>query len=361
MTTEPVRAGRGGVTISGVTKRFGFVTALDDIDLEIPPGSFFSLLGPSGCGKSTLLRVLAGMERADAGRVSCDGRDLTDLPPERRPFNIVFQNYALFPHMTIAENVEFGLSTRFRALDIPRSQRKAKVGELLELVALEGLGGRYPSEISGGQQQRVALARALINRPQVLLLDEPMSALDRKVRGTLREELQRLHQELATTFVLVTHDQDEALSISQVVGVMNSGRIDQLADPQTLYHEPETLFVARFVGAGSFIEGKVLDSGTHGATVAFGSHRVTSVNQGVERGADAIVMLRPEELRLVETGGLPGRVTASAFFGGYHEIVVATAHGDLRIHAQHSYTVAVEVQVSWPATAGRAFPFAPDA
>ena len=349
-------ASKGRVSIEAVTKRFGPVVALDGVSLEIPPGSFFSLLGPSGCGKTTLLRVLAGMESPDSGRVLCQGADLTSLAPERRPFNMVFQNYALFPHLTVADNIGFGLTTHHRALRLDRRERRDRVGALLELVDLQGLAGRYPAELSGGQQQRVALARALINRPQVLLLDEPMSALDRNVRSLLREELQRLHQELATTFVLVTHDQDEALSISQLVAVMNAGRIEQLADPQTLYHRPETLFTARFVGAGSFVSGVVEDVGPAGATVVLEGERVTGENGGVSAGQPATVMLRPEELRIVPAGGLAGRVEACSFFGGHREVVVGTRSGQLRLHTQQAYAVGEDVRVGWSDRAGRVFP-----
>jgi ABC-type Fe3+/spermidine/putrescine transport system ATPase subunit len=269
---------------------------------------------------------------------------------------MVFQNYALFPHLTVAENVGFGLTTRHRALRLDRRERRERVGSLLELVALQGLAGRYPAELSGGQQQRVALARALINQPEVLLLDEPMSALDRNVRSVLREELQRLQQELATTFVLVTHDQDEALSISQLVAVMNAGRIEQLADPQTLYQRPATLFTARFVGAGSFVTGVVEEVGPDGATVALGGERVTGEDCGVTAGRPATVMLRPEELQITASGGLAGRVEACSFFGGYREVVVGTACGRLRVHSQQSYAVGEDVRVGWSPRAGRVFP-----
>jgi ABC-type Fe3+/spermidine/putrescine transport system ATPase subunit len=198
----------GAVTIHGVSKRFGDVAALHALDLEIPAGSFFSLLGPSGCGKTTLLRIIAGLETPDDGTVLSDGTDISRRPPERRPFNMVFQNYALFPHMTIADNVAFGLTTAPRSARPSAGERLSRVTEMLRLVGLEGLGGRFPSELSGGQAQRVAVARALINRPSVLLLDEPLSALDRNVRFALREELLRIHHELGTTYVFVTHDQD---------------------------------------------------------------------------------------------------------------------------------------------------------
>jgi spermidine/putrescine transport system ATP-binding protein len=354
MTDAPTH--QGEVVIESVTKRFGGVTALDDVTMTIPSGSFFSLLGPSGCGKTTLLGVLAGIQTPDHGRVLCDGVDVTRLPPERRPFNMVFQNYALFPHLTVRQNVGFGLTTRHGATRVPKGERRSRVDQLLELVGLADLGQRFPVELSGGQQQRVALARALVNRPKVLLLDEPLSALDRNVRSYLREELQRLHQELRTTFVLVTHDQDEALSISHLVGVMNAGQIEQLADPTTLYRQPTSLFTARFVGAGSFVTGVVEDLSVSDARVSIGGRALVARNPGAGVGDEVQVMLRPEELQVApEGGGLPGTVQACSFFGGHYELLVGTDVGPLRVHTAAAQSVGAHVDVVWGERAGRVF------
>jgi spermidine/putrescine transport system ATP-binding protein len=348
----------GAVSIRGVAKRFGPAVALHELDLEVPAGSFFSLLGPSGCGKTTLLKIVAGLESPDAGTVSADGVDITGRPPERRPFNMVFQHYALFPHMSVADNVGFGLTTAARR-DRPSDRERAeRVASMLRLVGLEHLGGRYPSELSGGQAQRVAVARALINRPSVLLLDEPLSALDRNVRFALREELLRIHQELATTFLFVTHDQDEALSISQLVGVMNEGRLEQVADPQTIYRAPATAFTARFVGAGSFFAASVRGIRGDRAEVEVAGRRFSAADAGVADGADAEVLLRPEELEAVPPGEgtLSGAVETCSFFGSYFELVTETAAGRCRLRVREPVAPGEPIGIAWPDAAGIAYP-----
>jgi ABC-type Fe3+/spermidine/putrescine transport system ATPase subunit len=347
----------GAIRVEGVTKRFGPVTAVDDVTLELPAGSFFSLLGPSGCGKTTLMRIIAGLETLDAGRVLVDGSDITGVAPERRPFNMVFQRYALFPHLTVARNVAFGLTTDRRARP-SKDEIDRRVGEMLELVGLTGLGARYPAQLSGGQQQRVAVARALVRRPRALLLDEPMSALDRNVRHQVREELIRIHAELGTTFILVTHDQDEALSISATVGLMNGGRLEQVADPETLYHRPATLFAAKFVGAGSFLEGDCLSLAGDEAAVDVGGIRFVSANAGVEAGGPVQVLLRPEDLSVVEDGAirLSGTVETCAFFGAHHELRVATAAGTIRLRDKAARAPGSTIGVWWPEVAGIAYP-----
>ncbi len=349
----------GAVSIAGVSKRFGDVTALHALDLEIPPGSFFSLLGPSGCGKTTLLRIVAGLEPPDrGGTVSSDGEDITTSPPERRPFNMVFQNYALFPHMTIAENIGFGLTTQARSDRPSAGERAERVAAMVRLVSLEGMESRYPSEISGGQAQRVAVARALINRPRVLLLDEPLSALDRNVRFALREELLRIHQELGTTFVFVTHDQDEALSISQLVGVMNRGRLEQVADPQTIYRSPATLFTARFVGAGSFFPGTAISTQGGSVEVEVAARRFQASDAGVSNGEEVQVLLRPEELEVAREGQgiLQGTVETCSFFGSYFEILTTTPVGDCRLRVRDPISPGEQISIGWPSTAGIAYP-----
>ncbi len=348
----------GAVSIRGVSKGFGDVVAVHSLDLEIPAGSFFSLLGPSGCGKTTLLRLIAGLERPDEGSISADGSDITGRPPERRPFNMVFQHYALFPHMTVAENVGFGLTTQAKSRRPSASERGARVAEMLRLVGLEGFGSRYPSELSGGQAQRVAVARALINRPAALLLDEPLSALDRNVRFTLREELLRIHQELGTTFLFVTHDQDEALSISQLVGVMNQGRLEQVADPQTIYRSPATLFTARFIGAGSFFPASVVSSDGGSAEVEVAGRRFRALNAGVRERGSAQVLLRPEELDLRAQGeeALLGTVDTCSFFGSHFDVLTQTPIGPCRLRLRDPRAPGETLSIGWPDRAGIAYP-----
>jgi ABC-type Fe3+/spermidine/putrescine transport system ATPase subunit len=238
------------VKVEGITKRFGAVTAVDGVDLEIARGELFALLGGSGCGKTTLLRLLAGLEQPDEGRVLIDGQDMTGVPAHLRPVNMMFQSYALFPHMDVAANVGYGLRREGAA----RDEIARRVGEMLALVRLEGLGGRKPSQLSGGQRQRVALARALIKRPKLLLLDEPLAALDRKLREGTRFELVRLQAELGLTFVVVTHDQEEAMSMATRLAVMNAGRIEQTGAPRALYERPSSRFIADFIGIANIFE-----------------------------------------------------------------------------------------------------------
>lgn len=347
----------GAVTIQEVTKSYGRAPALQRVDLEIPAGSFFSLLGPSGCGKTTLLKIIAGLEVPDTGVVLADGVDITSRQPERRPFNMVFQHYALFPHMTVADNVGFGLTTAPRRDRPTDTERRARTAEMLQLVGLGDLGARYPSELSGGQAQRVAVARALVNRPSVLLLDEPLSALDRNVRFVLREELLRIHQELGTTFVFVTHDQDEALSISQLVGVMNQGRLEQVADPQTIYLSPGTLFTARFVGAGSFFEGTVRATRGGRAEVEVADRRFSAADAGVTEGAQTQVLLRPEELEVAssEATRIAGTVDTCSFFGSYFELLTQTPVGPCRLRVRKPVAPGTEIGISWPDQAGIAY------
>jgi len=238
------------VRVAGLRKRYGDVTAVDGIDLEIRRGEFFTMLGPSGSGKTTTLRVIAGFEQPDEGRIELAGRDVSSLPPYARDVNTVFQDYALFPHMTVQENVEYGL----RVKKVQRAERRQRTGEALALVRLEGYGNRKPSQLSGGQRQRVALARAIVNRPQALLLDEPLGALDLKLRQELQVELKRIQQELGITFVYVTHDQEEALTMSDRLAVFNEGRIEQLGAPADVYEHPSSEFIAGFVGVSNVLE-----------------------------------------------------------------------------------------------------------
>jgi putative spermidine/putrescine transport system ATP-binding protein len=238
------------VRIAGLRKRFGEVTAVDGVDLEIGRGEFFTLLGPSGSGKTTTLRVIAGFELPDEGTVELGGKDVSRLPPYARDVNTVFQDYALFPHMTVQENIEYGL----RVKKVPRAERRRRAEEALRLVQLDGYGGRKPAQLSGGQRQRVALARAIVNRPQALLLDEPLGALDLKLRQELQVELKRIQQELGITFVYVTHDQEEALTMSDRLAVFNNGKIEQIGAPAEVYEHPASEFIAGFVGVSNVLE-----------------------------------------------------------------------------------------------------------
>jgi ABC-type Fe3+/spermidine/putrescine transport system ATPase subunit len=355
-TGDAVPASAGALATRGITKRFGSVVAVDAVDLDLPRGSFFSLLGPSGCGKTTLLRIIAGLEQPDSGTIEVDGQDITRLPPERRPFNMVFQRYALFPHLSVFDNVAFGLTTA-RSERPAREVVRRRVGEMLELVGLSGYELRWPSQLSGGQQQRVAVARALIRRPRVLLLDEPMSALDRNVRHQVREELLRIHSELGTTFLLVTHDQDEALSISGIVGLMNQGRLEQVTAPETLYRHPATLFAARFVGAGTFLDTTIVGRNGSSVDVDLAGIRFAASDAGAT-ASEATVLLRPEDLRVVATGAgrLDGRVMTCAFFGSYYELTASTACGMFRLRDTVSRGPGDGIGIDWPASAGIAYP-----
>ena len=257
---EHRQAGPGpgaAVELHAVTKRFGDVVAVDDLDLKVSAGEFFSLLGPSGCGKTTTLRMVAGLEFPTEGSLRIHGEEMGIRPPNKRPVNTVFQSYALFPHLTVSDNVGFGLEMR----KVGKRERTRRVGEALELVQLGAYGGRKPAELSGGQQQRVALARALVNRPEVLLLDEPLGALDLKLRRQMQLELKRIQTEVGLTFVHVTHDQEEAMTMADTIAVMNSGRIEQLGSPIELYESPATVFVANFLGQSNTIPATVVSRG----------------------------------------------------------------------------------------------------
>nr|WP_294849021.1 ABC transporter ATP-binding protein [uncultured Sphingomonas sp.] len=284
------------ISIRNVTKRFGNMTAVDNVSLDIAPGEFFVLLGPSGCGKTTLLRMIAGFEVPTEGQILIDGQDMANVPPNKRPINMVFQSYAVFPHMTVAQNVGYGL----KISGVSSSDIKARVAEALELVKLDGLGERKPDQLSGGQRQRVALARSLVMRPKVLLLDEPLSALDAKLRAQMQFELADLQEKVGITFVTVTHDQDEALSLACRVAVMNKGEVSQLAPPSDLYEFPANRFVADFVGSVNLFEGKLTIDEPDRASVDCAGLGKIYLNHGVTgaHGSDVWVALRPEKIYL---------------------------------------------------------------
>ena len=277
------------VRFEWVSKRFGAVTAVDNLTLDIAQGEFFALLGPSGCGKTTLLRLLAGFETADEGRILLDGEDIGAVPPHRRPVNMMFQSYALFPHLTVEGNVGFGL----RQEDVGRRERADRVAEMLALVKLQGFGKRRVGQLSGGQRQRVALARSLIKRPRLLLLDEPLAALDKKLRGETQFELMELQRRLGTSFVIVTHDQEEAMIVSDRIAVMREGRVAQAGPPAEIYEQPNSRWVADFIGEVTLIEGRLTEEGVMQSTL--GPLRVPA---GGAIGDKRWLALRPEKLRL---------------------------------------------------------------
>ncbi|MGW0808877.1 ABC transporter ATP-binding protein [Nonomuraea sp. NPDC002799] len=305
--------------VDGVSRRFGNVTALDDVSLEIRQGEFFALLGPSGCGKTTLLRIIAGFERPDAGTVTLDGEDLLAKQPNRRPISLMFQSYALFPHMTVAKNVAYGLERE----RLPRQEVRQRVGEVLETVGLSAHAGRKPAQLSGGQRQRVALARSIVKRPRLLLLDEPLSALDKKVRADMQLELKRLQNEVGITFVVVTHDQEEAMSLADRIAVFDSGSVQQVDEPVALYERPGSPFVADFVGANNLFPGTA--SGLDGLkSDEFGMLPGTPLTE-LTAGDKALLAVRPESVELVAESaarGVPGRVVDVSFYGGVSHISV---------------------------------------
>ncbi|MBX5469358.1 MAG: ABC transporter ATP-binding protein [Thermoleophilaceae bacterium] len=313
MTTEQVAAPRLAddtsrksvdIRLTRLSKVYpGGVKALDSIDLEVQTGEFFTMLGPSGSGKTTCLRLIAGFERPDGGTIELAGRDVTNVPPEEREVNTVFQDYALFPHMTVGQNVEYGL----RVKKVPKAERVERSREALAMVRLEGYESRRPSQLSGGQRQRVALARALVNRPRVLLLDEPLGALDLKLRQELQVELKRIQSEVGITFVYVTHDQDEALTMSDRIAVMDGGRILQVGAPNEIYDSPRSRFVAGFVGVSNLLELPVESVGAGVASLRLGpgDSVTTDARDGLVPGATAIVTIRPERIALVGPGEQP--------------------------------------------------------
>jgi spermidine/putrescine ABC transporter ATP-binding subunit len=297
MAMETSRSAGAVVTLSSLKKQFGGVGAVDDVSLDIAGGEFLTLLGPSGSGKSTTLMMIAGFEVPDGGDIAIDGRSVVELSPHRRNIGMVFQNYALFPHLTVADNIGFPLKQR----RIGRAERSQMVQEVLELVRLPGYGSRYPRQLSGGQQQRVALARAMVFRPRLLLMDEPLGALDKQLRESLQLEMRRLHAELGITFIYVTHDQEEALTMSDRIAVMNEGRIAQLGRPEELYDRPTSRFVASFLGESNFLPGIV--QGVQGNTVVAqcGGRMVHAVaSHRPEKGAHVMLTMRPERMRFAD-------------------------------------------------------------
>ena len=336
------------VRLDHISKRFHEVVAVDDLSLDIERGEFFSMLGPSGCGKTTTLRMIGGFEEATAGTIYLGDADVTGLPPFKREVNTVFQNYALFPHLTVFDNVAFGLRRR----KVADNEIANRVGAILELVELPGYEKRRPSQLSGGQQQRVALARALINHPKVLLLDEPLGALDLKLRKQMQIELKRIQMEVGITFIYVTHDQEEAMTMSDRIAVMRAGRIEQLGGPEDLYERPRTQFVAGFLGVSNLLDGEVVGREERLAVVRLQDGTVVRVPAELADGSKAVrVGIRPEKLRVVpveadlaETAGdgsnaLEGTILDASYIGVSTQYLVETRDGrKLTVYAQNLET-----------------------
>jgi len=326
------------IELRNLVCRYGATEVVHGLELAIKSGEFFTLLGPSGCGKSTTLAAIAGFVSPFSGQILLGGHDITHLPPAQRPTNCVFQNYALFPHMTVAQNVEYGLKRR----NVARAERKARVLAELERVGLEGFAKRRPAQLSGGQQQRVALARALVNRPSVLLLDEPLSALDLLMRKQLREALKRLQREVGCTFIFVTHDQSEALSLSDRIAVMNAGKIEQIGSPEDIYQRPQSRFVAEFIGTANLLPCQVSRNST-GFTVSLQAGMTVQLahQQGWSLRslqADGLLLLRPEHLHFCapdSTRGFPARLSQCSYGGDHYEISLQLEGGsELKLKTQ---------------------------
>ncbi len=318
----------GQVQLRELTKRFEDVTAVDGINATVNGGEFFSMLGPSGCGKTTTLRMIAGFERPSSGEIVLDGTDVAQVPPHERNVHTVFQNYALFPHLDVYGNIAFGL----RRQKVSKDDERRRVEEAIELVQLSGLAARRPRQLSGGQQQRVALARALVLRPAVLLLDEPLGALDAKIRKSLRVELKALQEEVGITFVFVTHDQEEALSMSDRVAVMSDGRIEQIGTPAEVYEDPSTVFVADFLGVSNLMDAEATGSPGDVCTVRVGEFTMRAGCGDVKARGPVKIVARPERVLLLEPGSsqencLPGMVERTVYVGSSVQVMVRLATG----------------------------------
>jgi len=347
MTSQPAPASPE-IALLDLQKRFREVRAVDGVSLEIRSGEFFSLLGPSGCGKTTTLRMIGGFELPTGGIILLRGRDVTYDPPDKRPVNMVFQNYALFPHLNVGDNIAFGL----KRTGVARDETIRRVGEALELVHLGGYEKRRPNQLSGGQQQRVALARALVNRPNVLLLDEPLGALDLKLRRSLQVELKRIQTEVGITFVYVTHDQEEALTMSDRIAVMHAGKVEQLGTPEELYERPTTRFVADFIGSTNLLRGRIEGDGS----VRLDSGEIGQADHdGLAGGTEVEISVRPEAISIVPAsaeGAITATVEQVAYLGSTISYRLRTAGGlGLTVESPKAgirLPVGSDVAVTWP-------------
>ncbi|MCZ2804818.1 ABC transporter ATP-binding protein [Modestobacter sp. VKM Ac-2983] len=344
------------IRLTDVVKDYGLaVPAVDGVSLTIEPGEFMTLLGPSGSGKTTTLNLIAGFETLTSGRIAFNGDDVSNLPPHKRDLGMLFQNYALFPHMTVAQNVAYPLRER----KVSKAEITRRVAEVLELVQLTGRDDNVPSQLSGGQQQRVALARAIVFDPKALLLDEPLGALDRNLRGALQAEIQRIHREVGSTFVFVTHDQEEAMSLSDRIALFNSGRIEQVGSPETLYREPETLFTATFLGDSNVFE----LAQAPGSTVVWGDRtwavEPRTVSDRARAAEHAALMVRPEDVRIAQradevpagANAVPARVTDVHYLGSYRNVVLSYGGSDVvgqsRLDASETQLAVGQDVVAW--------------
>ena len=327
------------IDLVNISKSYDGVTVLDELNLYIRENEFLTLLGPSGCGKTTTLRILGGFERPDHGNVFFNGNDITGLPPNKRQLNTVFQKYALFPHMSVAENISFGLKIKNK----PQGYIDDKIRYALKLVNMDGYENRYPAALSGGQQQRVAIARAIVNEPKVLLLDEPLGALDLKLRQDMQYELMRLKNELGITCVYVTHDQEEALTMSDTIVVMNQGYIQQIGTPEDIYNEPQNAFVADFIGDSNILDGRMIRD----KLVEILGVKFDCVDTGFGENKPVDVVIRPEDVELVkpEKGILSGRVTSIIFKGVHYEMEVHANGYDWLVHSTRLQEVGKEVGI----------------
>ncbi len=315
------------IDLKGVSKEFDGVTVLDNINLYIRKKEFMTLLGPSGCGKTTTLRIIGGFENPTAGQVLFEGKDIAHLPPYKRQVNTVFQKYALFPHLNVFDNIAFGLKLK----KLPKDEIARKVDYMLDLVNLKGYGKRHVDALSGGQQQRVAIARALVNEPEVLLLDEPLGALDLKLRKEMQLELKNMQQRLGITFLYVTHDQEEALTMSDTVVVMHDGHIQQVGDPKRIYDEPVNAFVADFIGESNILHGTMI----HDELVSFADHDFPCVDFGFGDNAPVDVVIRPEDIMIVgeDVGQMVGTITSVLFKGVHYEMMIDTGAFTFKVHS----------------------------
>lgn len=327
------------IDLQNITKRYGNQIVLDDLNLYIRENEFLTLLGPSGCGKTTTLRIIGGFETPNEGRVIFDGQDITNVPPNKRQLNTVFQKYALFPHMTIRDNIAFGLKIKKKS----KQYIQDKIDYALKLVNLDGFGNRMPDSLSGGQQQRIAIARAIVNEPKVLLLDEPLGALDLKLRQDMQYELIRLKNELGITFVYVTHDQEEALTMSDTIVVMNQGYIQQVGSPQDIYNEPKNAFVADFIGDSNILDGMMLED----RVVEILGKKFVCVDEGFGKNRPVDVVIRPEDVDLVEPseGILTGVVTSLIFKGVHYEMEVQAGGFEWLVHSTDLFPVGKNVGI----------------